>query len=360
MKHWKPPTKGHFSTLILVFSFCILASYGTIKPIQASPNDADQQRLNLLSEALRNSASFKVRCTAAVALGRLGTPAAVDALIYSMQVDQHYAVRGASAKSLGRVQHKSAVGPLLAQLNDEETLVRNAAESSLRQFHSSEYLSEFEAGLDYPNPMIRRAAVEAFTKVLSSGEQRAGRAVLHASNDNDTVISSMSRATLNDLSDELIHPILIDGLSDDSSDIRRTAALLLAQQPSPTAVKPLVGALTRTGEQEHVYSAVKKGLLSHKEYMDLPTLRKQAKNDDVTDERIKSLRILGAIKDTQAVPLVQSALRDGNADVRVAAARSAIDSEDPQLEESLTAAIASEKNDRVRRHMTLMRKTAKF
>ena len=341
--------------VIILFS----TPYGSHANAPATSPETQEKRLVVLSEALRNSNSFKVRCTAAVALGRLGTAGAVEALIYSMQVDQHYAVRGASAKSLGRVQHKNAVGPLLGQLNDEETLVRNAAEASLRQFHSAEYLSEFEAGLEYPNPVIRRAAVEAFSSILSSGDIRAGRVVLQASSDSDTIIASQSKATLSELSDDILHPILINGLSDDSSDVRRAAALLLAQQSTPLAVKPLTQALLRTGEQEHVYSAVKKGLLQHKEFMDLTALREQSSSTDDQEERIQSIRLLGVLKDTQALRLVRAALKDQSTEVRVAAARAAIDSQNSNLVDSLRAAIETEQDPRVRRHMTLMLKTAK-
>lgn len=338
----------------LVF-LCFTAPYMNADRADATESSqTDDRRARLLTDSLINSESFKVRCTAAVALGRLGISDAADSLIRSMQIDSHYAVRCASAKALGNLRHKSAVGPLLRALMDEDALVRKTARSSLRQFHHVEFIDQFKAALDFPNRVIRQAAVEAFSSILAKGETEAGLHVLQASTDADPIISNRAIDALNQIPDAQLHPILIQGLSDSSSDVRRSAAQLLTKQKTADAIGPLADALMRTGEQDHVHQAVREALLRHRGFMNLEKLRQTARVSDSSQERMRAIRIIGAIDDMETIQIIKESISDPDPEIRVAASRAALDARGQNMRSVLDAAIKNEKNARVRQHMTLV------
>jgi len=322
--------------------------------VYAQTPDTNAERVKALSHALIGSDSFKVRCTAAVALGRMGDPQAINSLIHSMQVDSHYAVRCASAKALGNLKQKNAVGPLLRALTDEEALVQKTANAALKEFHSPEFLDEFQPALSFPNVTIRRAAVEAFAAILINGETSAGALVLQAATDSDSVARTLAIEALTQVPDDQLHPILIAGLSNSSSDVRRSAAELLTKQKTPLAVEPLSNAFVRSGEQKHVHMAIRDALVRHREFMDLNQIRESAKSSEVNETRIRAIRIIGGINDAETSTIIQLAIKDSSPAIRVAATRAVMDSSEEDLRSVLANAMEREKDKRVLRQMTLV------
>jgi HEAT repeat protein len=85
----------------------------------------------LLTEAARPDTTRGVRLAAGV-LGRLGDPAAVDALD-SVHDHPDWKVRGAIGGALGRIGTAESVGPLVSMLADENEVVRKSAAVGLRR-----------------------------------------------------------------------------------------------------------------------------------------------------------------------------------------------------------------------------------
>lgn len=73
-----------------------------------------------------------VRARACHALGEIGDPAAIDALIAAMQ-DADWPVRAMAAKALGKVRPKLAIPTLAEAMRDKEWWVRANAAEALRQ-----------------------------------------------------------------------------------------------------------------------------------------------------------------------------------------------------------------------------------
>jgi hypothetical protein len=85
-----------------------------------------------LLKALVYQRHWRVRRDAAEALGQIGDPGAVVALIDALR-DDNSSVRQAAAEALGRIGDASAVAPLLVSLKDPSSGVRCAAARALGQ-----------------------------------------------------------------------------------------------------------------------------------------------------------------------------------------------------------------------------------
>ena len=173
-----------------------------------------------LVDALRNSGSYKVRATAAVALGRLGDAEAVGPLAAAIRDDDNYAVRSAAASALGRLQVPEAVRPLLAALHDSDDFVRSEAKGSLQRFFSVPYLGVFREVLRSDDPVARRVAVQAFGEVAREprgSPPEVAAAVVEALGDDDEGVAHAAEKALADLPHDRALPPLIGGLQGGSS-----------------------------------------------------------------------------------------------------------------------------------------------
>jgi hypothetical protein len=94
----------------------------------AGPASAD--KIDDLTRALMQDASYKVRVQAALILGKLGDKRAVPALIQALK-DENESVRGVAATSLGRLGDRSAANALLQATNDTSEFVRSQAKKAL-------------------------------------------------------------------------------------------------------------------------------------------------------------------------------------------------------------------------------------
>src|SRR5688500_2123586 len=130
----------------------------------STPTGGD--RVPKLVEALRGAASFKVRATAAVALGRLADPRAAPALAETLRTDGHYAVRVAAASALGRLPTPAGIPSPLEALHDTDPFVREEARGALEPFHTAESVFAFREALQSDDALARLAAVQAYGDVL--------------------------------------------------------------------------------------------------------------------------------------------------------------------------------------------------
>jgi len=86
--------------------------------------------LRELSEKLRSSEDFRMRVTAALELGRLGDPNAVDPLVDALD-DQNASVRAAAAAALEQIADASALPALKQHRLDRSDAVRRAVRSAI-------------------------------------------------------------------------------------------------------------------------------------------------------------------------------------------------------------------------------------
>jgi len=91
----------------------------------------DYDRVPDLIQTVTTDASYKVRVSAALVLGKLKDKRAVPALKKVLAHDGHYAVRATAAQALGAIGDKGAVPALEKALGDSHDFVRARAKTAL-------------------------------------------------------------------------------------------------------------------------------------------------------------------------------------------------------------------------------------
>jgi HEAT repeat protein len=317
---------------------------------------ADPQAVQRLSLVVASDSSFKVRATAAVALGRLQDPRALSTLTSALQTDPHFAVRAAAAMALGRLPNSGAVPPLIDALHDSDPLVREQAGEALTAFHRPEHLPAFERALVADDVRRRRAAVTAFGEALRAGHEPAAMFVLGALGDDDAAVRDIAERALITLGHERAVPVLLRGLSYVSTPVRAAAATLLSRRADERAVAPLVEALRRTEESDEVRAAICLALRAHREYLEVGALLARAGDKALgsSEARLDAIRVAAALGGTSARRVLLAALIDDDKAVRAAAARAAPDLGAELARPLLEAALAKEQDPRVKRQFELV------
>jgi HEAT repeat protein len=319
---------------------------------------ADEEAFGGLLAALRSGDSFRVRATAAVALGRGGDPRAVPALEEALRGDNSYAVRAAACAALGRIGNPAALPALVTALGDTDEYVRTAAEEALERFHTPALLFSFRELLQSPDERARRAAVLAYGAVMRAPDASPGLAtfVVQALDDDDEAVVLAAEAGLAALPHERALPVLLDGLRAGDSGIKAGCARQLEKRIDLRAVEPLIGLILDTDSTADVRTAARQALRRHAEYLDLAGFAAAAGSAE-QPVRIRALRVLAAVGDPRAGAVVDRALGDADPAVRVAGARAAADLGGPRARTALESALARESDPRQKRQLELLLKS---
>jgi HEAT repeat protein len=129
---------------------------------------------------LRDNEWF-VRGSAAEALGEIGSPEAVAALINALS-DNEEDVRVNAARALGKIGSPEAVAGLINALSNNEEDVRINAARALGEIGSPEAVAALINALSDNNWFVRESAAEALGKI---GSQEAVAALINALSDNE-------------------------------------------------------------------------------------------------------------------------------------------------------------------------------
>ncbi len=140
----------------------VLAGLVVLALLSARPAGAD--KIDELTHALIQDASYKVRVQAALVLGKLADKRAVPALSQALS-DENESVRGVAATSLGRIGDPSAANALLRATNDPSEFVRTQAKKAL------ELVSGGSSGIVQP---AAKAGARFYLAVGFQGAQRGG------------------------------------------------------------------------------------------------------------------------------------------------------------------------------------------
>ncbi len=324
---------------------------------------AASEGFNRLVDAVQNGSSFKVRATAAVALGRIGDVRAIPVLARVVKEDDSYAVRAAAAAGLGRLNDAGAIGPLLEALHDGDEYVRNEASDALDHFHTAAFLFAFRESLRSEDPVLRLAAVRAYGDVMREPSASAGISafVINALGDDDDGIAQAAEVAVSAIAHERAVPLLIDGLVNGGSAVRGACARLIEKRADPRAVEPLIAVIVDTDEPEDVRRPARAALKRHLEYVDVGRFSVDAgdasKGEEGKTDRLTALRVLAALGDQKAQGLVESSLRDSDPGVRIAGARAAVDLGGPKARQALEQATSKETDPRQKRQLELLLKS---
>ncbi len=311
-----------------------------------------------LVNAVQGGSSFKVRATAAVALGRMADTRAIPVLAQVIKDDDSYAVRAAAAAALGRLNDAAAVPPLLDALHDGDEYVRNEANDALDRFHTSAQLFAFRESLRSDDAVLRLAAVRAYGDVMREPAASAGISsfVINALGDDDDAVAGAAEIAISAVAHERAVPLLIDGIVNGGSAVRGACARLIEKRADPRAVEPLISVIVDTDEPEDVRRPARAALKRHVEYLDVSRYVADAASADVT-VRQRAVRVLAALGDAKAPGLIESFLRDADAATRIAGARAAVDFGGPKAKQALETATLKETEPRQKRQLELLLKS---
>ncbi len=318
---------------------------------------ASSEGLARLVDALQTGSSFRVRATAAVALGRMGDARALPVLADALRGDESYAVRAAAAAALGRLGDIAALQPLFGALHDTDPYVRTEATEALSRFRAPEHLFAFRDALSADDPLQRLAAVTAYGDVMREPGSSVGLAsrVIDALGDDDEAVSDAAARAVATLPHERAIPLLVSGLENGGSGVRSGCAKLLEKRADPRAVPPLMAIVVDTDQSEDVRRAAGSALRRHGEYLDVQRVAADATGTG--EGRLDALRVLAILGDPRAIALIEKGLTDNDPAVRTASARAAVDSGNARARTALVTASAKETDPRQKRQLELLVKS---
>jgi HEAT repeat protein len=177
--------------------------------------------------------------------------------------------------------------------------------------------------------------------------------LLTALGDTDENVRLSAQGALDRIPHERAVPLLIAGLSHDDADSRARCADMLGRRADERAIAPLLGAMSTLGEREEVRLAVRGALKNHRAYISVERTREDARQAAVVDDRASALRLLAALEDPEAAPLLERAIADPSPVIRVAAARALVDLGGPKAKALLVRAAQAETDVRVKRQLEL-------
>lgn len=213
--------------------------------------------VNALITALGDMSAF-VREHAALALGRIGHPIAVNALIQLMVNDNYASVRQACAEALGMIGSPAAIDALIQVLNgNDEASVRAAAARSLGMIGGEEVIPHLINALMDPNSGVRFAAMEGLVFVGSAAIDDLIAALGH-SNGYVRVYSAMA---LGEIGDPSAIPALIALMDDDNYEIRKAAGIAISKM-GETGFATLISALSNSNWKVRQAVAIALGTLN--------------------------------------------------------------------------------------------------
>jgi len=279
-------------------------------------SEAGGDAANFLLAALRDE-SAAVRSNAAGALGKIGTPEAVQALVNALR-DENADVRRYAAGALGKIGTLEAVQALVSASRDENVVVRRIAAWALGMMKAGtpEAVQVLVSALRDESAAVRVTAARALG-AMKAGTPEVVQVLVRALRDESADMRSNVARALGNIGAPEAMRALVSVLRDKKAAVQRNAAWALGGMKEGTleAVQALVNALR--DESTAVRRTAARALGGMKG--GTPEVVKalvSALRDENADVRRNAVWALGKIGAPEAVQELIGALRDENADVR--------------------------------------------
>lgn len=247
----------------------------------------------ILIKSNQDSVSY-VRFLAANALGEIGDPAAVPALIETLQ-DPNYFICESAVSALGKIGDPTAVSALMEALKHPVSSVRDLVISTLGQTGNSAVLPVLIETLQHWNfsevPRDRRKALELHGKIIR-------------------VVKALGK-----IGNSTAVPTLIETLQHPMSGVRASAAEALGRIGHSSAIPAIINALQDSYE---VQSAAESALCKMGDLATVDVLIESLRqnSDHSVRIRISVASVLGKIGNPVALPALTEALQDPASGVR--------------------------------------------
>lgn len=276
-----------------------------LEAVRQLARSRDPGAVDVLIDALKDR-DGQVPVAAAQALGCLGNPRAVPALVALLRIEEEY-LNGAASEALVAIGH-TAVASVVALLRDADPHVRERAARTLGQI-GVEALAPLSAHMRSPDPQMRAAIAEALGHI---NHPRSVEMLLGALNDRENrVIDQAARALVR--VGKTAVPGLLKLLNDSNNDLHQRALAILQK----LGVEPMTETYLRP---------VAYGKWKDLDGVGAPTLTVlDAELKDVNrGKRYTAVLTLANFCDARAVPGLTTALVDTDREIRETATRALV------------------------------------
>lgn len=268
----------------------------------------------LLIEQL-SAEEVETRKAAVIALGRIGDPAAVPALVGAMTDDDELTVVAAGA--MGKIGDRRAFDALLEMIGQPDASVRQASIAAINSLGHPEMAGRAVALLEDPNPHVRESAVKIAGYF---GYAECTDLLLERCRDIDENVRRAALEHVAYLEDDRVLPTVVEALGDAPPRVRAAAAAALAQVDGHAALPHLLGALRDSDSWVRYFAARSIGQHGYEE--GLAALAAVANNDAASHVRIAAVDSLGLIDEPGAVVALTTFVESPDQDLARAALRS--------------------------------------
>jgi len=257
-------------------------------------------------------ADSEVRRAAVTALGRVGDPTAVPALIRTLVNDPGLTIPVATA--LARIGDSRAYDTLLSLLSDDSASVRQAAIAGINSLGDPRTKADTLRMMSDDNPNVRESAV----RIAGYFAYHVDRLIECATDPHESVRRAAIE-TLPFLDDDRVLPVLTRALSQEGSRVRASAAQALGHMDiEQEALSTLLGALLDSDAWVRYYAARALARLATPEALD--PLTTVVQSDPATHVRIAAAEAVAAIGGPKAVAALSPLLSSQDRDLSRAAA----------------------------------------
>jgi HEAT repeat protein len=246
----------------------------------------------LLIEQL-DSEDLETRQAAVVALGRIGDPRAVPALVKALEADGELIIPAAGA--LAHIGDPRAFEALLGLIGHADAAVRQAAIAAINSLGHPDMPARARALLGDPDPRVRESAVKIAGYF---GYTECAELLLERCYDEDESVRRAAIEHIPYLEDARVASILAGAIKSDSARVRASAAQALAQADSAQAMRHLIGALNDADPWVRYFTARAIGKHGYTESLD--ALARIAQQDAASHVRIAAMEALGRIGGARA------------------------------------------------------------
>lgn len=292
----------------------------------------DPRVVECASESLKDDSS-SVRVSAARALGRRKDASAVEALIAALD-DEDASVRRDAVRALGQIGDRRAVEPLIGCLDDVYEYVRSAAADSLGELGDQRAAGPLAKVVKADSSQqVRERAVDALSRL---GGEKAIAAICEVFKDENTWVHHSAARALRRMKDRRAIPMLKAALTDKSTLNKDLIAEVL-EELDPPSVEKLVARMENAQASGMTLQDAAWKLSRHGE----PGIQALAAMlaDKESNARTAAAHALGRSRARKAIAPLIAATKDEDSAVRKEAAWGLARFDSPQIRSVLDAAL---------------------
>jgi len=288
--------------------------------------------VSLLTEQLK-AEDLEIRQAAAVALGRIGdrraTPALVDALD-----DRELAVSAAGA--LARIGDGGAFEALIGRLGEPETATRQAMIAALNSIGHPEMRRRILTVLDSPDPRARDSALRIAGYF---GWAECLDRVLVCCRDASEAVRRTAVEQLAFFDDPRIPGALLAAADDPVAPVRAAAIAAFPRVEFSSRIDALRRALNDADAWVRYVALKSLGAIGEPDA--LPAVMACLQHDPAPHVRLAAIEVVGRLKPSEALNILEPLLRSGNEDIARAALAALAHVDQPEALATLEQAVRS-------------------